>query len=84
MSARVVLATGARVLAQLRRDPRTIALVLVVPLVLLTLLKYVFQDEPGTFTRIAPPLLGLFRSSSCSWSPRSRCCASGPPGRSSA
>jgi ABC-2 type transport system permease protein len=60
MSARVVLATGARVLAQLRRDPRTIALVLVVPLVLLTLLKYVFQDEPDTFTRIGPPLLGLF------------------------
>jgi ABC-2 type transport system permease protein len=60
MSARVVTATAARVLAQLRRDPRTIALIVAVPLVLLTLLKFVFDDQVDNFTRIGPPLLGLF------------------------
>src|SRR4051794_30501417 len=60
MTARVVTATAARVLAQLRRDPRTIALIVAVPLVLLTLLKFVFDKQPETFTRAAPPLLGLF------------------------
>ena len=60
MSARVTGATALRVLAQLRRDPRTIALVLVVPVVLITLLKYVFDGRPEVFQRIGAPLLGLF------------------------
>ena len=60
MSARVTGATAIRVLAQLRRDPRTIALVLVVPVVLITLLKYVFDGRPELFERIGAPLLGLF------------------------
>ena len=60
MSARRVLATSARVLAQLRRDPRTLALVFLVPCVLLTLLKYLFADQPQTFARIGIPLVGLF------------------------
>jgi ABC-2 type transport system permease protein len=54
------MATAGRVLGQLRRDPRTIALIVVVPLVLLTLLKFVFDDQPDNFTRVGPPLLGLF------------------------
>jgi ABC-2 type transport system permease protein len=48
------------VLGQLRRDPRTIALVLVVPPVLLTLFRYVFDEQPATFDRIGGPLIGLF------------------------
>jgi ABC-2 type transport system permease protein len=60
MSPRNVLATAARVLAQLRHDHRTLALVLVVPPALLTLLRYVFDASPGTFERIGPPLVGLF------------------------
>ena len=60
MSLRNVLATAARVLAQLRHDHRTLALVLVVPPALLTLLRYVFDASPGTFERIGPPLVGLF------------------------
>jgi ABC-2 type transport system permease protein len=55
-----VLATALRVLAQLRHDRRTLALVLVVPPALLTLLRYVFDASPGTFARIGPPLVGLF------------------------
>jgi ABC-2 type transport system permease protein len=60
MSLRNVLATAVRVLAQLRHDHRTLALVLVVPPALLTLLRYVFDASPGTFERIGPPLVGLF------------------------
>jgi len=54
------LATSRRVLGQLRHDPRTIALLLVVPSVLMTLLKYMFNGEPGVFDRTGAPLLGIF------------------------
>jgi ABC-2 type transport system permease protein len=60
MSGRITLATAARVLRQLRRDHRTLALVLVVPPALLTLFKYVFDGQAGTFDRIGPPLVGIF------------------------
>ena len=60
MSPRCTLAVAGRVLRQLRRDPRTIAMVLVVPCVLMTLVKYMFEGQPGTFERIGPPMLGLF------------------------
>ena len=59
MSLRIAAATSARVLRQLRHDPRTIALVLVVPVVLVTLIKYVFYGSP-VFDRIGAPLLGIF------------------------
>ena len=60
MSLRVTLATSARVLQQLRRDPRTLALVLVVPPLLLTLFRYVFDGQEQTFDRIGAPLVGVF------------------------
>ena len=60
MSGRVALATARRLLTQLRHDPRTIALVLGVPVLLVTLLKYVFLGNPAVFGRIGGPLLGLF------------------------
>jgi ABC-2 type transport system permease protein len=60
MSVRITLATAGRVLRQLRRDHRTLALVLVVPPVLLTLFKYVFFGQEETFDRIGPPLVGIF------------------------
>ena len=60
MSVKNTMATAIRVLAQLRHDRRTLALVLVVPPALLTLLRYVFDASPGTFARIGPPLVGLF------------------------
>ena len=53
-------AIGRRVLWQIRRDPRTVALLLVVPVALLVLLKYVFAGEPSTFAMIGGPLCGLF------------------------
>lgn len=60
MSPRVTLATTARVLRQLRRDHRTLGLVLVVPPALLVLFKYVLGDQEATFARIGGPLVGLF------------------------
>jgi ABC-2 type transport system permease protein len=55
----VTLSVAWRVLGQLRRDPRTIALLLVVPVVLMVILRYAFDGQPETFQRIGPPLLGL-------------------------
>ncbi len=52
--------TAFRVLTQLRRDPRTVALLLLVPAVLITLIKYVFDGQPETFNHIGAPLIGLF------------------------
>ena len=60
MSARITLATAARVLRQIRRDRRTLALLIVVPPVLLTLFKYVFEGQPQTFDRVGGPMVGLF------------------------
>lgn len=59
MTLRIATATAARVLRQLRHDPRTVALVLVVPVVLVVLIKYVFSGSP-VFDRIGGPLLGVF------------------------
>jgi ABC-2 type transport system permease protein len=57
---RVTLATTSRVLRQIVRDRRTLALLLVVPPLLLTLFKYVFDGQEATFDRVAGPLVGLF------------------------
>jgi ABC-2 type transport system permease protein len=60
MNLRRTLATARRVLAQLRHDPRTVALMLVVPCVLILLLKYMFDGRPEVFDRIGAPMLGVF------------------------
>jgi ABC-2 type transport system permease protein len=60
MSPTRTAATTRRVVDQLRRDPRTVALLLVVPLALLWLLELVFDAQPATFDRIGPALLALF------------------------
>jgi len=57
---RITGATALRVLRQLRRDPRTIALLLLVPSVLVTLLHELFSDRPQMFQQIGGPVLGLF------------------------
>ncbi len=60
MSPRKTFATAGRVLQQLLHDPRTLALILLVPIVLLTILKYAFQGEPAVFNGLAPQILGIF------------------------
>lgn len=59
MSLSITLATARRVLAQLRHDHRTLALIVGVPSVLMILLRYVL-DRPEAFDRFGPLLLGTF------------------------
>jgi ABC-2 type transport system permease protein len=60
VTASVTWATTLRVLTQLRRDPRTVALLLVVPTLLVVILRYVFDGRPEIFDRVGGPMLGLF------------------------
>jgi ABC-2 type transport system permease protein len=59
MNARRTFATAGRVLTQLRHDPRTVALMLIVPCVLVGLLAWIFTGT-STFDHIGAPLLGVF------------------------
>ena len=59
MHPRLTLATTHRVLTQIRHDPRTIGLLLVVPSLLIGLMAWIFNDG-RTFDAIGPILLGLF------------------------
>ncbi len=53
-------ATASRVLGQLRRDPRTLALLLVVPCVLMILIDQLFAGKEQVFQSVGVPMLGLF------------------------
>ena len=65
MTAAAYRSTSVRVLRQLRADPRTVAMILVVPLVLLALLYFLFRDQPTLpggatrFDRIGVIMLGV-------------------------
>lgn len=59
MNPRLSLATTARILTQITHDPRTIALLLVVPSLLIGLLAWMFSDTP-VFDDVGPAMLGLF------------------------
>ncbi|MEV6774050.1 ABC transporter permease [Nocardia sp. NPDC051030] len=60
MSIRLLLGTALRVLTQVRHDRRTIALILTMPTLLLTLLRFVFDDRLDIFDQIGLMLLGVF------------------------
>jgi ABC-2 type transport system permease protein len=61
MTPRITLAVAGRVLTQVRRDHRTLAMLLVVPCVLMSLLWWMFDDLPGgLFDRFGPALLAMF------------------------
>ena len=60
MNATRTLATARRVLRQLGHDPRTVALLLLVPCLLLLLLRWVFDSDPRAFDSIGASLLGIF------------------------
>ena len=63
MTPRITLAVASRVLIQLRRDHRTLAMLLVLPCLVLTLLWWMFDSGSGPggagFSRLGPPLLAL-------------------------
>ncbi len=53
-------ASAKRVLLQLKHDPRSIALIILAPCLLMTILKFVYWSEPQVFQRVAGALLGVF------------------------
>ena len=53
-------ATAGRVLRQLSHDPRSIALMLVAPSLLVGLFAWLFSDSDGVFDRVGGPILALF------------------------
>lgn len=57
---RAVVATNQRILRQLSHDHRSVALIFLVPVVLMTLLWWLYSDNEIIFDRIAPALLGIF------------------------
>ncbi len=59
MNPRLTMATAGRVLEQIRHDPRTLGLLLVVPSLLIGLMAWIFNDH-ALFERVGPDLLGLF------------------------
>ena len=60
MSPRNTAAVATRVLTQLRRDPRTVVLMLGISPFLLTLLRGAFDQNLASFQQIGGPLVGLF------------------------
>jgi ABC-2 type transport system permease protein len=66
MNWRMMWATNVRVLQQLKADPRSIALILVVPAVLLAVVYWLYQNEtlppgvPRTFDRVGLMMLVIF------------------------
>lgn len=57
---RATLATTKRILQQLSHDHRTIALMLIAPCLLISLLWWVFSENEAMFDKVAPALLGVF------------------------
>ncbi|MGJ0390894.1 ABC transporter permease [Microbacterium sp. CGR1] len=60
MTGRRMLATAARVLGQLRHDPRSIALMLIAPSLLVGLFAWLFSDQDGVFDQFGGAILALF------------------------
>lgn len=54
------LATARRVFQQLSHDHRSVGLIFMVPVVLMSLLWWLFSGDQQIFNRIAPALLGVF------------------------
>ncbi|MGZ4184398.1 MAG: ABC transporter permease [Solirubrobacteraceae bacterium] len=54
------LATARRVLGELRHDPRTIVLLILVPCVLETLLRLIYAHHRAAFDQAGTPLLAIF------------------------
>ncbi|WP_024355534.1 ABC transporter permease [Leucobacter chironomi] len=52
--------TAGRVLRQLSHDPRSIALLLLMPSLLVGLFAWLFDAQPGAFAQLGGPILALF------------------------
>jgi ABC-2 type transport system permease protein len=59
MSITRTLATAGRILTQIRHDPRTIGLLVIVPSLLIGLIAWLFSNTP-VFEKVGPAMLALF------------------------
>ncbi|MCV0375927.1 ABC transporter permease [Microbacterium sp.] len=59
MNGRRTFATAGRVLTQLRHDPRSIALMLIAPSLLVGLFAWLFSDQDGVFDQFGGAILAL-------------------------
>jgi ABC-2 type transport system permease protein len=60
MNPRILFATTGRVLLQLRHDRRTMALLILAPVVIMSLLRWMFAQTQVVFDAWGPVLLGIF------------------------
>ncbi len=60
MRPRITVAVAARVLIQIRRDHRTLVMLLVLPGLLISLLWWMLEDSGPQFDRLGPALLAVF------------------------
>jgi ABC-2 type transport system permease protein len=60
MNPRITVAIAGRVLAQLRRDHRTVAMMVLLPCLLVTLMWWMFIDSEATFDRVGGAMLAVF------------------------
>lgn len=54
------LAIAYRIILQILRDRRSVALIVVVPMVVMALVGFSFAEQPEILNRVAPALLGVF------------------------
>jgi ABC-2 type transport system permease protein len=60
MNLKRLYANAKRILLQLKHDPRTLALIIVAPALLMTIIKWIFTTQIETFQHVAASLLGIF------------------------
>lgn len=60
MSALRFLGSVRRVLTQLRHDPRTLALIVIAPCLLMTILRWIYSNHIQVFQSVAGSMLGVF------------------------
>ena len=60
MNPRAMVATAWRIARQLSHDPRTMAMLLLVPTLLIVLLRFVFNDSQAVFDSVGGAMLAVF------------------------
>ena len=60
MKLRRLIANSIRISLQLLHDPRTLALLVLAPALLMTILKWVYHSQAEVFQHVAVSMLGIF------------------------
>ena len=60
MSPDRTLAISLRIMSQIRRDHRSLALIIVAPVIVMSLVGFSFADQRGVLDRVAPALMAVF------------------------